>query len=58
MKQPCSLYKIEHSTTDLQPCLQVSSNSVCRGLVLKSRSVVEKKIYASLAIKIKTVDGL
>ena len=44
MKKPCSLCKIEHSSADLQPCLQISSNSLCHGLVLKSDSVVEIQI--------------
>ena len=51
MKKSCSLYKIEHSSTDLQQCLQMSSDSLCHGLVLKIHSVVEIQIYASFAIK-------
>ena len=50
-KNSCSLYKIEHSSTDLQPCLQMSSNSSCHGLVLKIHGVVEIQIKASIAIK-------
>ena len=57
-KNLSSLYKSERKSTDLQPCLQMSSNSLCLGLVLKIHSVVEKQIYASFAIKMKTVDGL
>ena len=52
------LYNIEHSSTDLQPCLQMSSNKLCHGLVLKIYSVVEIQIQASFAIKKKTADGL
>ena len=52
------LYKIELSSTDLQPCLQMSSNNLCHGLVLKIHSVVEIQIQASFAMKVKTVDGL
>ena len=40
-KNSCSLYKNEHSSTDLQPCLQMSSNYLCHGLVLKIYSVAE-----------------
>ena len=58
MKNSCSLYKIEHSSTDLQPCLQMSSISLCHGLVLKIHSVVELQIQATFAIKTKTIDGL
>ena len=58
MKNSCSLQKIVHSSTDLQPCLQMSSNSLCHGLVLKIDSVLEIQIYGSFAIKTKTVDGL
>ena len=36
--------KIEQSSTDIQPCLQMSSNSSCHGLVLKIHSVVEIQI--------------
>ena len=43
-EKPCCLYKNEHSSTDLQPCLQMSSNSLCHGLVLKIYSVVEIQI--------------
>ena len=39
-------------------CLEMSSNSWCHGLVLKIHSVAEIHIYASFAIKMKTVDGL
>ena len=58
MKKPCSLYKIEHSSTDPQPRLRMSSNSLCHGLVSKILSVVEIQIQASFAIKMKKVDGL
>ena len=44
MKKPCTLYNIVHSSTDPQPRLQMSSNSLCQGLVLKVPSVVEKQI--------------
>ena len=57
-KKPCSLFKLEHSSTGLQQGLQISSNSLCHGLVLKSHRVVEIQIQASLAKKMKTVDGL
>ena len=57
-KNSCTLYKIEHLSTDLQLCLHMSSNSFCHGLVLKIHSVVEIYIYALFAIKMKTVDGL
>ena len=40
----CSLCKIEHSSTDLQTGLQMSSNSLCHDLVLKSHKVVEIQI--------------
>ena len=46
---------MEHSSSDLQPCLQIASNSLRHGLVLKSLSVVE---IASFEIKMKQVDGL
>ena len=36
----------------------MSSNSLCHGLVLKIHSVEEIQIQASLAIKMKTEDGL
>ena len=52
------LYEIEHSSTDLQPCLQMSSDNLCHDLVLKIHSVVEIQIQASFAMKVKTVDGL
>ena len=57
-KNSRSLYKSEHSLTDPQPCLQMSSNSLCYGIVLKIHRVVEIQIQASFAIKTKTVDGL
>ena len=44
MKKPCLLYKIEHSCTDLQRCLQISSNILCHVLVLKSHNVLEVQI--------------
>ena len=47
-KNSCSLYEIELSSTDLQPCLQMSSNSLCHGLVLKIHSMVEIQIQASV----------
>ena len=43
-KKPCSLYKIEHSSPDLQPHLQMSSTNLCNGLVFRSHSVVEIQI--------------
>ena len=43
-EKPCCLYKIEHSSTDLQSCLQMSSNSLCHVLILKSHRVVEIQI--------------
>ena len=36
--------KIEQSFTDIQPCLEMSSKSLCRGLALKIQSVVEIQI--------------
>ena len=57
-KNSRSLHKINHSSTDLQPCLQMSSNSLCHRLVLKIHSKVETQIQASVAVKMKTVDGL
>ena len=47
----CCLYKIENSSTDLQACLQILSNNLCNGLVLKIHSVVEIQIQASFAMK-------
>ena len=44
LSHSCSLYKIKDSSTDLQPCLQMSSNNLCHGLVLKIHSVVEIQI--------------
>ena len=44
MKKPCSSHKIEHSSTDLQPCLQMPSSSLCHDLVLKIHSVLEIQI--------------
>ena len=58
LKHSCCLYKIENSSTDLQRCLQSSSNMLCYGLVLKIHSVLEIQIQASFAIKKKTVDEL
>ena len=43
-EKPCSLYTIEHSSTDLQPCLQMSSKSLCHGLALRSHRVVETQV--------------
>ena len=57
-KNSCSLYKIEHSSTDLQPCLRMSSNNLYHRLVLKIHSVVEKQIQASFTLRMKTVDEL
>ena len=57
-KNSCSLYKSEHTSTDLQPCLQMSLNILCHGIVLTIHIVVEIQIQASFAIKMKTVDGL
>ena len=51
MVYSCSLHKIEHSSTDLQPCLQISSKSLCHGLVLKIHSAVKTQIQESFAIK-------
>ena len=50
-KKSCFLNKVEHSSTGLQPGLQISSNSLCHVLVLKSHRVVEIQIQASLAKK-------
>ena len=36
---------------DLQSCLQISSNNLCHGLVLKIHSVVEIQIRSSFANK-------
>ena len=58
MKNSCSLYEIEQSSTDIQPCLYMSSNDLCHGLVLKTHSVVELQIQASFAIKKKKIDRL
>ena len=44
MKNTCPLYKIEHTSTDPQPCLRKSSNSLCNGLVLRSHRAVEIEI--------------
>ena len=49
-KKPCSLNKFEQSPADLQPGLQVSSNSLCHGLVLKNHKMVEIQI-CSLSCK-------
>ena len=57
-KNSCSLNEIDYSSSDLQPCLQMSSNNLCHGLDLKIHSVVEIQIQASFAIKKKTVDAL
>ena len=43
-QKPCSLYEIEHSSKDLQPCLQMSTNSLCHVLVLKNHRVIEIQI--------------
>ena len=58
MKNSCPLYKSEHSSTDLQPCLQMSSNGLWHGLVLKVHIVVKIQIQASIATRTKTVDEL
>ena len=58
MENSYSLYEIEHSSTDLQPCLQMSSKILCHGLVLTIHIVVEIQIQASIAIRTKTVDEL
>ena len=50
-KNSCSLYEIEHSSTDLQPCLQIQSNNQRHALVLKIHSVVEIQIQPSFAKK-------
>ena len=56
MKKLLHFYKIERPSTDLQPCLQTSQNSFCHGVVLKIHNVVERQIYASFAVKMKTVE--
>ena len=37
-------YKIEHTSRDPQPCLQMTSNSLCQFLVLNIHRVVETQI--------------
>ena len=49
-KNSCSLHKIVHSSTDHQPCLQMSSNSLCRGLVLKIHSALDAWICISTTL--------
>ena len=43
-KIPCSLYKNEHSSTNLPPCLQMSSISLRHFLVLNSHRVVDMRL--------------
>ena len=45
MKKTLAFFnKIEHSSTDPQPRLQMSSNILCHGSVLKIHSVVEIQV--------------
>ena len=44
LKKPCPLYKIEHPSRDPQPCLQMTSNSLCHFLALNTPRVVATQI--------------